>query len=435
MAEGSEQKQDFAPPWLKFPPTDASRLNGGKPNGNRQRRDDPYAPRPDFNRIHRQSSFDFHEGKRFHPGQPKFRHHSVEEDFYYPPYYNGYYPPAYGYERMHYSSQPALGRSMRGDGKFFPPRPQGMRRGGYHEKDYYRGGGNYREYDERGRPFSDDFPSLVSNGEHHGDSHSKSSKPGHGVWENPPKSNNRTEESSDLLKNSSTGIYKALVPNKNSTAKKQGPRDGVRMNGNVKDSSPLSPSNKANTNKEGNGQSPAAVTIVTQPKKLGDKKSDFLKTLRNETSVRNGDCHQDHNQNSVGKKQASRAGSDSPMNEDENVNGNLGSDEVNGKELQKEEKNDINGDGETLISDVDHINLQGEEEEKRLLLAMGWDEKDDTEYVITDDEIKEFQNLLQSHCQTKKNGLKSSLRNVLNKNFTNGLNGGSDAKESQTKSL
>ena len=25
---------------------------------------------------------------------------------------------------------------------------------------------------------------------------------------------------------------------------------------------------------------------------------------------------------------------------------------------------------------------------------MGWDEKDDTEYVITDDEIKEFQNLV-----------------------------------------
>ena len=55
------------------------------------------------------------------------------------------------------------------------------------------------------------------------------------------------------------------------------------------------------------------------------------------------------------------------MNEDENVNGNLGSDQVNGKELEKEERNDINGDGETLISDVDHINLQGEEEEKRLI--------------------------------------------------------------------
>ena len=33
--------------------------------GNRPRRDDPYAARPDFHRLQRQASFDFHEGLCF----------------------------------------------------------------------------------------------------------------------------------------------------------------------------------------------------------------------------------------------------------------------------------------------------------------------------------------------------------------------------------
>jgi len=428
MADSSEPKQDFAPPWLKFPP--AEKINGVKP-GNRPRRDDPYAARPDFHRLQRQASFDFHEGKRFHPGPgPKYRHHSVEDEYYMNyPYSYGYYPSpaAYNYERMHYSSQPALGRG----GKFFPPRPsQGVRRGGYHDKDFYRDARGYR--DERDRPFSDDFPSLVGGkGEprQNGDT-KKTSKPGSGVWENPPKSNGRNEDSSDLLKNSSPGIYKALVSNKTGSSKKAA-KEGVRMNGNVRDSSPLSPSNKSN--KEGSRQSPTPE-IVTQPKKLGDKKSEFLKTLRKESSLRNGDTFQDQGQNAIGKKQVSTSENETPMIED----GNVGSEDVNGEKVVESDilVASVNGDGgETLISDVDQINLKEDDEEKKLLLAMGWDEEDDTEYVITDDEIKEFQDLLQNHCHGQKpTGLKPILRNVLSKNFANGLNGSNDA-ESQSKPL
>ncbi|XP_005112775.1 vasculin-like protein 1 isoform X2 [Aplysia californica] len=451
MAESNEPKQDFAPPWLKFPPADSSSSSvksvSYPAERNRQRRDDPYSARPEFSRLHRQSSFDFHEGKRFHQGQSKYRHHSVDDDSYNSPYNYGYYPPGYNYEKygMQYSSQPSLGRSISRDGKLIPPRPsQGTpRRGGYHEKDHPKDPRNYdgkfRERgSERDRPFSDDFPSLVSNGEPNGEV--KPAKPGSGVWENPPKSN-RNDDSPDLLKNTSPGIYKALVPNKNGPSKKPA-RDGLRMNGNVRDSSPLSPSNKSNY-KEGTRQSPTPdLTIVTQPKKLGDKKSEFLRALRNESSLRNGDNFQDQNQNAIGKREHSLHGNESPMMEDVNafthVNGNHGSDVVNGKESPSCEKEEpaVNGDGgETLVSDVDHINLEGEEEEKRLLLEMGWDEEDDTEYVITDDEIREFQDLLQNHCHGQKNGLKSSLRNVLSKNFANGLNGSNDESEKQSKPL
>lgn len=437
MADGSDHKQDFAPPWLKFPSADPSKHNGVKPGShqNRQRRDDPYFARPDFNsnyRLNRQNSLDCYEAnKRFHPGQPKYRHHSVEDDYFnYPPNYYGYYPPAYSFDKFHYSSQPSLGRSINRDGKFFPPPPRpgpGMRRGGYPDKDHYRDGrgfdGKYRDHgSDRDRPFSDDFPSLVGNGEPNGEV--KSSKPGSGVWDNPPKSS-RNDDSSDLLKNSNPGIYKALVPNKNAASKKQN-KDGVRMNGNVRDSSPLSPNNK----KDSTRQSPTTdLGIVSQPKKLGDKKNEFFSALRKESSIRNGETFQDQNQNAVGKKPISRLGNESPMMEDMHINGNCGSDEV--------EEQGINGDcGETLASDVDHINLEEEDKEKRLLLSMGWVEGDDTE-IITDDEKKEFMNLLRNHCQ-QNNGLKSSLRNVLNKNFADGLNGSNDSndnKEAQSKPL
>ena len=49
--------------------------------------------------------------------------------------------------------------------------------------------------------------------------------------------------------------------------------------------------------------STAELAIVTQPKKLGDKKSQFLRALRNESTVRNGENGQDHNQNAIDKKQ------------------------------------------------------------------------------------------------------------------------------------
>ena len=55
---------------------------------------------------------------------------------------------------------------------------------------------------------------------------------------------------------------------------------------------------------QGTRQSPTPdLGIVSQPKKLGDKKKEFLSALRKESSVRNGDSFQDQNQNAIGKKQ------------------------------------------------------------------------------------------------------------------------------------
>ncbi|CAL1543209.1 unnamed protein product [Lymnaea stagnalis] len=471
MAESNVPKQDFAPPWLKFPTTDSSKTASQKLNNysnerNRQRREDPYHSRSDYNRLHRQTSFDFHDAKRYPPGQGKYRHHSVDDDYYgYHQYGYGYYSPSYNYEKygMQYSSQPSLARQGSRDSKYSPGRfpqmngadfsphyelyepqyyHQGPHKRSHHDKDHHKDvreeeGKGKNKGNEKERPFSDDFPSLVGSGETTPEV--KQTKPGSGVWENPPKSN-RNEESPDLLKNTSPGIYKALVPSKNGQMKKNG-REPVRVNGSIRDSSPLSPSNKPNS-KEGTRQSPTPdLAIVTQPIKLGDKKSEFLRALRNESNVRNGESYQDLNQNAIEKKQSLKDFDDSPMNEESanynHMNGNHepnndesnkhivnGTSKVNG-DIKKPLNGDYNVNGETLINDVDHINLSGEEEEKRLLLSMGWVEEDNTEYVITDDEIREFQHLLKNHCHGQKNGLKTTLRNALNlkleNNFANGL--------------
>ncbi|XP_059141960.1 vasculin-like [Physella acuta] len=468
MAESNVPKQDFAPPWLKFPTTDSSKSQSQKLSNyqgerNRQRREDPYHPRSDYNRLHRQTSFDFHDSKRYPPSQGKYRHHSVDDDYYGYPYNYGYYAPNYNYEKysMQYSSQPSLARQGSRDTKYNPGRfpqvngadfsphyelyeppyyHQGPHKRSHYDKDYHKDtrdddGKNKNKGNERDRPFTDDFPSLVGSGETV--TEVKPTKPASGVWENPPKPN-RNEESPDLLKNTSPGIYKALVPSKNGQVKKNG-REPVRMNGSIRDSSPLSPSNKTN-HKEVTRQSPTPdLAIVTQPKKLGDKKSDFLRAIRNESSPRNGDSYQDQNQNAIDKKQPVKDSDESPMNEEitySQMNGNhIGENEsgkhgvnsslkVNG-DFSKTVNGESYGNGEALINEVDHINLSGEEEEKRLLLSMGWVEEDNTEYVITDDEIREFQHRLKNHCNGQKNGLKTTLRNALNfkpeNNFTNGL--------------
>ncbi|GFS14918.1 vasculin-like protein 1 [Elysia marginata] len=472
MADNNLPKQDFAPPWLKFPQADSTKSQGQKLGGyqgdrNRQRREDPYHSRSDYNRLHRQTSFDYHESKRFPPGQGKYRHHSVDDDYYGYSYGYGYYPPDYNYEKygMHYSSQPSLARR---DGKYgpgrFPPGgadfspPYELYEPSYHpgmqRRGFYENHMNGRDYDMKGRerghrdkPYSDDFPSLVAKGEQD----VKRSKPVASAWENPPKSN-RADESTDN-KAASSGIYKALVPSKNGQIKRNG-----RINGTVRDSSPLSPSSKLNNQKEGTLQSSATdLAIVTQPKKLGDKKSQFLKALRNESTVRNGENGQDHNQNAIEKKQGDceedfgpqdigmndsamaainkeRSLVESTIEEEKDVNGDYFEDvgkhasSLNGdvnspnKASLNEAERKVNG--EALVDDVEQICLSGEEEEKRLLLSMGWVEEDNTEYVITEDEIREFQSKLQNHCHGQKNGLKTTLRNALNLKLDNDLNNG-----------
>lgn len=460
MADSNLPKQDFAPPWLKFPSettkTSNQKSSSHQNDRNRQRRDEPYYPRADFGRLHRQNSFDFPDGKRYPQSQNKYRHHSVDDDYYGYSYgYGGYYPPSHSYEKlaMQYSSQPSLTRNMGRDGKysasrfnqmngcittngphqdlFEPYYQQSSAKRNFYDRDHHRDSKNNEAKEkERGsdkdRHYSDDFPSLNGSGDSLAES--KPTKPGSGVWDNPPKSN-RNDESSDLLKNSAPGIYKALVPSKNGQNKKNG-KDGPRMNGNARDLSPLSPSSKLN-HKEATRQSPTPdLTIVTQPKKLGDKKSDFLRALRNESSVRNGELFHNINQNNQEKKQDTKREEDSPMSEDNDSFHHMNGDshlDSNKNLLNGKAEDLINGDGilngESLINDVDHISLSGEEEEKRLLLSMGWVEEDNTEYVITEDEIREFQKL---------HGLKSSLGTAINRKLvSNGMLNGIPSEDEE----
>jgi hypothetical protein len=469
MAESNLPKQDFAPPWLKFPSTDSSKTpsqNSYQSERSNQRKDDSYHSRSEYNRLQRQTSFDFHDAKRYPQSQGKYRHHSVDDDYYGYPYgAYGYYAPSYNYEKygMQYSSQPSLARPGSRDGKYAPGRfsqmngvgfsphydlfepyyHQGPAKRGYYDKEQHLKDvrdvdGKTRDRDgDRDRPFSEDFPLLRGTGE--GTPEVKHAKPASGVWENPPKSS-RHEESPDLLKNSSTGIYKAFVPSKTGQMKKNG-RDAVRVNGSIKDSSPVSPSNKPN-HKEGTRQSPTPdLAIVTQPKKLGDKKSEFLRALRSESNQRNGDAYQDLNQNSIEKKQATKETDESPMSEDASyyphVNGSnethrknhsheriMNGNNLNDNANQSSSGGECTVNGDSLIKHVDHIYLSGEEEEKRLLESMGWSEEDQTEYVITDDDVREFHHMLsrvreQSECGDAVS--RSVLRLKLGTQFANGL--------------
>ncbi|XP_060591040.1 vasculin-like protein 1 isoform X2 [Ruditapes philippinarum] len=383
MATNNAPKHDFAPAWLKIPNSENSKPPGNKQgetssedrfNRNYHREESALSHKHpyDSSRLHRQFSLEhkIDESKRFPSGgSSKFRHHSVDDDYYYTyapyGYYNGYsYPDKYG---MHYSSQPSLLRSGgQRDSKYQHPHArygagQGMNVGYppyydfippydyYGNEPYYnnyppgRGGAKRNYYEKEGRsnskegkdkdekkdkdtekekPFNDDFPSL--NGEEKPSSNQGSSKQmnGTGVWDNPPKGSNGKpgEESNDSSQSKvlrDANIYKNLVPNKG-----------------TQPSTP--PMDILNTR------------FVTQPKTLSDKKSHFLKTLR-----------------------------------------------------QEDEKLRRSGESEDIVNGVDGLGLHEDdsnlssslEAEQRLLREMGWNEADEEDYEITEDDMKEFQNL------------------------------------------
>ncbi|CAG5133633.1 unnamed protein product, partial [Candidula unifasciata] len=362
--------------------------------------------------------------KHYPQGQGKYRHHSIDDDYYNYSYGGyGYYAPNYNFEHfgVQYSSQPSLVRTANSEGKHQPGRfsQQGPAKRGYYDKDHHKDSkdieGKAKERNgDRDKPFSEDFPLLKGSGKNAPET--KQTKTGSGVWENPPKSG-RNDESP---KNASPGIYKALLLNKNGQIKKIVP-ETLRMNGRNA-SSPLSASNRSN-HKEVTRHSPTPdLGVVTQPKKLGNKKSDFLRALRHESSLRNGESYQDLNQNSIDKKQ--HAADISQMNGSCEHQGKNGSHEavVNpsqklSSDLDKSLKGDHGINGEALIKHVDHIDLSGEEEEKRLLESMGWSEEDKTEYVITDDDVKEFHHMNVIGNSARHNGLRLKLKSL----FVNGL--------------
>ncbi|KAL3868179.1 hypothetical protein ACJMK2_041011 [Sinanodonta woodiana] len=458
MATNNAPKHDFAPAWLKIPSPDTTKPSTSRQaeqtsdkSSSRTRKEDSLHSSnsrygPDNSRLHRQHSFEnYYEGKRYPSGQSsKFRHHSVDDDYYaytYDPY--GYYN-GYGYEKfgMHYTSQSSIfrGPGAPRDGKYQHPNARfGQLNGafpGYYEMapyDYYseayyngytsarpqqttnskrgylkeEGRSNSKEgKDKEGekkdkdsdkdKPFNDDFPSLNGDFDQQDNKGSKQLN-GTGVWDNPPlgkgKDDLKTGHSS-IKSQGGLQIYKSLVPNKTSGSHKTS-RDGLRQNGSWRDQSsigairppPSSSSSLPSYSKESSHGSPTPpmdilnTRFVTTPKTLGDKKSQFLKTLRTENASKVED------------------GEKTPPEKQEKIQENKPGENllVNGIDnLEIEEANDSS----VLSSSL--------EAEQRLLREMGWNEADEEEYEITEDDMKEFQNR-SKQAQQQRNGLVRTL--------------------------
>lgn len=415
MAAHNAPKHDFAPAWLKIPSQENPKPAGSKileSDKSARSRPNYYSRHPNYAELHRQNSFEnYYDGKR--RGPP--RHHSVDDDYYpYPPYgHYGYYN-GYG---MHYNSNPSIFRSPPSREPKYPQHPSmrfGQMNGGYPGYyDLYAGPFDYygeqpffssypssrnskkSHYEKEGRSNSkegkekdinekpktkedeegekpilpEDFPSL--NGDENNEKASKITNGG-SVWEHPPHGKNNTSKFGE--RGPSSNIYKTLVPNKLQGSVSRKPKENVRFNGGFASSSkPLTPPG-VTPNKEGSRLSPTPpmeilnTRLVTQPRHLGDKKSEFLRALRRENS-------------GYSPEDAERAG-------------------------QKSEGLDLitNGIGELEMNDNSEGLLSSSlEAEQRLLKEMGWTESDEEEYEITEDEKKEFQDRCSKQSAMQKN--------------------------------
>ncbi|XP_025109362.1 vasculin-like isoform X2 [Pomacea canaliculata] len=408
MAASNAPKHDFAPAWLKIPSSNPTKPAGSKSSTHqqergRQRRDDSFLNRygNDYPRqLNRQNSFELYDAsKRYSPTHPKFRHHSVEDDYY---YYNYGYYGNYTYDYpMQYSSQPSLLRAPTGrESSKYPQTPSGRYNqmngsySNYYYYDFYPHGDAYPGYgtgthtnstskraqygwegrseskeskdsdpsvdnDDKEKPFNDDFPSL--NGMD-GDPEPKTSRntATGGVWDNPPRS--KFEEATEM-KHSASGIYKALVPNKGQQQTSTPPMEIL------------------------------SSRLVRQPKPLGDKKSEFLKALRKEADsehVQNGHNEGNHpeNNNNMKQRKCSEGG------------GEVLTNGLSDLQLEHEHEHMANGNTGILSSSL--------EAEQRLLREMGWDEQDDEVYEITEDDKREFKQLTDK-LQQQRNGLTRTL--------------------------
>lgn len=395
MATNKAPKHDFAPAWLKIPDQDG-KSSGSKQNdydravARNSRKDDYYNgynyphchdyPYHGGHPLQRQRSFDYYEDRRYPP--QKFRHHSVDDDYYspyggYPHYYNGY-----NYEKYssHYRSQPQLYREGKYQhpnarysqvagmypppppppypydpyydyygGEYYPPPPGYMRGPGCppgppmgkrfpNDKDarFGRSGDRDGRSSDSNGPTSrkasleDDFPSL------NGDStpHDKEKAMSRGVWDSQSKDMSRPG-------------YKVMTVNKNKgkedTTKKQQQRTSENINNN-------GPSKEA---------SPVQIPISNSPADTTSLKDGMLS--------KNNNKHED--------------------------------------EVDKV----VNGIDDIHVSPVEEKLLSSSlEAEQRLLREMGWNEADEEEYEITEDDMKEFYNL-SKQMKEKKNGLTRTL--------------------------
>ncbi|KAJ8305738.1 hypothetical protein KUTeg_016283 [Tegillarca granosa] len=402
MAAQNAPKHDFAPAWLKIPMQENPKPSGSKPtdssdkNRSRSHKDDSFRYGPDYARLHRQHSFENYYDSKRSGATGKYRHHSVEDDYYsypygaYGPYYNGYGPPP---PSMQYSSQPSVFRSPSREGKYPPNMRYGQMNGAYpgyydlYQFDYYHGDPYYAGYPSNSRAAS-----KRSHYEREGRSNSKEGKEKDG--EKGGKSTDDDKDKPNLQEDfvnhpphgkgmtkfgergQAASIYKSLVPNKGSLNRKSS-KEGIRLNGGFSKDSPYS-SNKSPSGKETSRLSPTPpmdilnTRLVTQPRNLGDKKSQFLKALRKENANNNEESNGDNKNNRHGKSY----------------------------------KDDIEG----LRNGVDSIDVSSNnvlssslEAEQRLLRAMGWNELDEEEYEITEDDKKKFQDLCSKQVKQHKN--------------------------------
>lgn len=438
MAASNVPKHDFAPAWLKIPSDTVSKPAGSKStphtqDRSRQRRDENFYNRygADYPRpLNRQNSFDLYDAsKRYSPSHgSKYRHHSVEDDYYY--YYGYGYNYPYDPYSVQFGSQPSLPRSNGRDMKYpHPPSRFSQMNGsypGYYYYDFYPHGEGYTHYsspshsskraqygrdgrgeskeskdsdrsshdgDDKEKNFNDDFPSLNGTDEDVDTKPSKNTGSG-GVWDNPPRS--KFDDPPDPK--SSSAIYKALVPSKPALNSRKGGRENVRMNGNLRDLSPLAsfkPAAGSTSGRELQQQSPTppieilSSRLVRQPKPLGDKKSEFLKALRKEADADNngtngisdGCCRESNNNKRKG---------------DEDGTAEMVTNGMSDLRLDQELDYHPKASPSILSSSL--------EAEQRLLREMGWDEQDDEVYEITEDDKREFKQLTDK-LQQQRNGM------------------------------
>ncbi|XP_063404258.1 vasculin-like protein 1 isoform X1 [Mytilus trossulus] len=394
MATNNAPKHDFAPAWLKIPSHEAPKQSGSKPFDS-----DKSNSRP---RSHKDDSFF---NKRHPLAGGKYRHHSVEDDYYsgYPPYgpygyYNGYGMP--------YNSQPSIYRSPSREGKYPPNMRFNQINGapyppGYYDLysfDYYHGDHSYYanypnsrvntkrgNYERDGRtnskdkedkskgkdddkdkpPFQDEFPSL--NGEEKSETSTNGKLTnGSSVWEHPPHGKGTSSKLSDNRQ--TANIYKTLVPNKQSAINRKPGKEGLRLNGGLQ----KEPFSSVKTNSKEAPTSPIEILntrFVTQPRNLGNKKSEFLRALRKENS---GSDRQESSQSKDGW----------PIKNDH-------TDQL------------TNGVERLAMDDSSNMLSSSLEAEQRLLKEMGWNETDQEDYEITEADKKMFQDLYSTKQQNR----------------------------------
>ncbi|KAK7099632.1 vasculin-like [Littorina saxatilis] len=429
MAASNAPKHDFAPAWLKIP-NENTRPAGSKGShaqdrNRQQRRDENYYNRygAEYPRgLNRQNSFDmFDASKRYSPSHAsKYRHHSVEDDYYYN--YAGYgypypYPSPYSDPySMQFGSQSSI---QRRDIKYPPPPPHpsrfGQMNGSYQGYNYYYdffppgegfntyGGGGHssskrshyardgrgeskeskdsdrssHDDDDKDKLFNDDFPSLNGTDED-GDASAKTSKnpSSGGVWDNPPRA--KFEDGNDL-KNCTSGLYKVVPSKGGSGSSRNGSRDSSRVNGSLRDISPLSSVKSGSSRESPQPGTTTQAVEIRRPKTVKTTGSQFIKTLRRENGTHNGIGDYDYQESNNNQRKDEDEEDEDEEEEEEEVVRNGVSD----LHLDHDPDQPANGSAKILSSSM--------EKEFMFMRSLGWNPNETAETEeITEDEKREF---------------------------------------------